>query len=100
MKRLGYKQPSEEYPLIVDFGGNLGSGESLTYRNAVAHTKKGATDDASTVIKSTLISASTVHVIVQRGTSGQEYGIKVLISTSGGNIWEDDVILPVWEFLK
>mgnify|MGYP001612490633 CR=1 FL=1 len=100
IKRLGYKQPLEEYALIGNFGSNLGAGETLTFRAAVAHTKIGVVDDATSVIKSTLISASTVQVVVQKGTSGQEYGIKTLVSTSGGNVWEEDVILPVFEFLK
>lgn len=100
MKRIPIKQPLEEWPEIVDFAAFLETGETITYRNADSKVAKGDASDAATVVKSTLISASTVKVIFQRGTHGIFYQTRVLISTSGNNVWHEDLVMPVWDLFK
>jgi hypothetical protein len=103
MQRLDFKQPSERYVQVVGFSPLLGIGETISYANVEARVirpAEGYIDDASAVVGAVLPSADTVRVELRAGTHGQDYALRVLASTSLGNTWEEDLVLPVWDMLR
>ena len=98
MKVLDYKEPAEAYEETVRFDDLLDTGETISYANAIASLARGATDDSANIVESVTQSASTALIVLRRGTTGQDYAVKVLVSTSGSNVWTDDLVLRVWEF--
>lgn len=100
MQRLDLKQPAIRFIQIVSFKPLLSLGETVTYANTdrkVLRPLTGAVEDASSVVGIVLASADTARVEIKQGTHNQDYGIRVLVSTSGGNVWEEDLVLPVWD---
>ena len=92
------KQPSETFPIAIDFSEVLGNAETISLRTVTASIHYGGSGDAtSTVIDSSLISLDNVDVTVKGGTSGLTYKITTKITTSLGNISEEDVLMKVME---
>ncbi len=98
MKRLSFKQPRELFVQAVDFAALLASGETITWTAAGVSVARGTAADQADIVKSTLVSVSTVKLTLQKGTTNNFYRIQVLASTSAGNVWEEDLVLPVWDF--
>lgn len=99
MKRLALKPPIVSTEEAVSFKDKmLASGEYITYANIAATVSRGIATDAADV-GSVLISDSvTVLVRVKKGTHDNDYGLKVLVSTSQADVLEDELVLPVWAF--
>lgn len=89
------KQPSEIFSITMDFGKVLAASETISTK-VVTATLSGA-DATSTVIDSSTISGSTVQVKVKAGTTGNSYKITIKITTSTGNVFEDEVTMTVTE---
>lgn len=100
MNRLDIKQPAVRFVQIVSFKPLLSAGETVTYVNALTRTARGSATDHATVVGTMLPSADTAKIELKQGTHDNDYGIRVLVSTSGGNVWEEDLVLPVWDLAK
>lgn len=104
MKRLQIKQPAEEFVLSVEFLANLKSGESITWAQSTPELEERMAgfgdnpDDSAGVVQTTLNSDGAANISLRRGTKGNIYHIRVLASTNLNAIWEEDLILPVWDF--
>ena len=101
------KQPAEKFTVFVDFASLLGTGELAAaspiswggYRSPTlwAGDAYSVSGDSSDIIASALYSSTGVNIVIQKGTVRNRYWVPVLVSTSGGNVWEDDVIVEVEE---
>lgn len=101
------KQPSERYLQFVDFTPLLGAGElasatpiswtSFRTPSLWAGDSWKVQGDSSTVVESALASSTGSLLVIRRGTAGQIYKVDVLVSTSGGNSWEDELVIQVEE---
>lgn len=99
MQRLDIKQPSESFVHTVSFKPLLlASGETVLYANVDRKVLRGSVQDASSVVGTVLASADTARIALQKGTHNQDYGLRTLVSTSLGNTWEEDLVLPCWDF--
>lgn len=100
MRRLTFKQPSESFVEVVSFKPLLSSGETVSYANVDKTVARGAAADAVNIVGTVLASSDTARLQIQKGTHDNDYGIRVLVSTSLSNTWEEDLVQPVWDFLK
>jgi len=91
------KQPSEIFSFNMDFGKMLASTETISTRTVTAVISGTSTDATSTVIDSSAISSSIIQVKVKAGATGTSYKITIKITTSTGNVFEDEVTMTVTE---
>ena len=90
------KQPSEEYPISIDFSEVLDDDETISTVDVSAKYYHGGSGDATLdVIGSSSISDQTIIVNVKNGTDGCIYKITAVIETSGNNIYEEDIYMMV-----
>lgn len=94
MNLLPPKQPHEQYVMTVDFQSLVGTA-AVTYANAHVTVLSGTVDDASNIVLTSLTSDGAVNLTVRRGTDGQDYGIRVLVSDANGQVFEEDLVLRV-----
>ena len=99
MKRLALKPPLVSTEEAVSFKDKMmASGEHITYVSAPATVSRGTATDAADVSSALISDSVTVLVRVKKGTHDNDYGIKVLVSTSQVDVLEDELVLPVWNF--
>jgi hypothetical protein len=98
MKYLDFKQPRMSFVQIVDFKSKLAAGETISWVGTDVRVILGTASDASQVVASALASASTAKLVLHKGTHGVTYEIEVLVSTSSGNVEEEELELPIWDF--
>lgn len=94
-----HKQPGEVETTEVTFDQRMAIGETIATKTITAVETKHDTDKTTTVINSSTISLSntSVYVKVKDGTDGIDYKITVIVTTSGGNTLEEDVLMRVYE---
>jgi len=90
------KQPGEKFAITANFADVMNTGETINTKSVSAATIAGvsATD---TIIDSSSISGQTVLITVKAGTNGVSYKITVVITTSAGQIFEDEIVMHVVE---
>ncbi len=101
MQRLSIKQPQHRFIEIVSFKSVLAIGETITWATAIPKVLRpitGYVNNAASVIGTVLPSADSALVEIKAGTHNQDYGVHVLASTSAGNVWPEDLVLPVWDY--
>ena len=91
------KQPSEIFSINMDFGKNMTSAETISSRTVTAIKTSDSSDATATVIDSSTISGTIIQVKVKAGTTALSYKITIKITTSTGNVWEDEVTMTVTE---
>ena len=89
------KQPSEIFTVSMDFSRRLVSGETLSSKTVTA--TAGGQDATSTVIDSSSIDGTDVDVKVKAGSDGTDYKITIKVTTSTGNVFEDEITMTVTE---
>lgn len=89
------KQPSEVFPISIDFSDVLDTSEIITSITVTAYLID--VDVTSQVIDLNSFSETKVTIRVKGGTTGNKYKITALITTSLGNIYERDLIMKVIE---
>ena len=93
------KQPSEDYPIDLDWTGRLPPGKTLSSVAASAkRTDTGA--DATTLVlgsASPTVSGAKAAVRVKSGTHGIDYQITLKSTFSDGSVLEDDWLMRVRE---
>lgn len=92
------KQSSEKYPIDVDFTDILGSGETITTAQVEVYEgislATGIVDSYDTV-NDTENGYYAVRIIVKDGVNKNTYKITVKVTTSDGNVYEDDVFMVI-----
>lgn len=91
------KQPSEKYPISLDFTNILGEGESISTLYVTATNLSDNEVATTTVIDSSLIDGLICKAIVKDGVSKSRYKITFKIITSSSNVYEDDIFMYVKE---
>ena len=91
---LFQKQPSERFPISMDFTDWLAVGETIATIRSVTATK-GETDVTEEIIDGSSIDGNKIKTVVKSGDSGSQYKITFEITTSDDNDYEDDVLMLV-----
>ena len=91
------KQPSEIFPFSFDFVDCLDVAETIISKTVTAIELVHNADVTSTVIDSSSINGTKIVIKVQAGIDRVDYKITIKVTTSGGNIFEEDVIMNVVE---
>lgn len=101
------KQPAEKFVQFVDFAALLGTGELATatpitwggYRTPMLWAGEAyeVSGDSTDIVASALHSSTGVNITLRAGTATKRYKLAVLASTSGGNVWEEDLVVEVEE---
>jgi hypothetical protein len=84
------KQPSENRLYTMDFSAMLAAGETVTAVSSVVATPAGLTLNGAAIVNGALASQR-----ISGGTSGAEYKVTFVVTTSGGNILEGEGFLQV-----
>ena len=91
------KQPSEKYPVSIDFSNSLSSGEVINSINVVAVNVATNEDVTATIIDSTNYDDDTVGITVKAGTNKDNYKITVKVTSSFTNVYEEDLFMNVFD---
>lgn len=89
------KQPSEIFTVTMDFSRRLAESETISTKTVTAIITTTLTDATDTVISSSAIDGTDVDVKVKGGTTGLSYKITIVITTSTGNVFEDEITMTV-----
>lgn len=91
------KQPGEKFAITSNFADVLDTGETISTKSVAAAITTTGVDATTTVIDSSSIAGQTILITVKAGTSGVSYKITVVITTSSGQIFEDEIVMHVVE---
>jgi hypothetical protein len=92
-----YKQPWEVIKYTLDVSALLVSGATISSLEVKAFDVAG-NDVTSTIINASSYSGSEVYITVQNGTANSRYDIRVRLTLSDGQKFEEDLILRVVEY--
>ena len=88
------KQPSEIIPISVDFSKLVDTNETILTVSVTAY--DNANQDVTThIIDAYEIETSLIKIVVKNGMNAKKYKITVLVTTSEGNKYEEDVFMYV-----
>ncbi len=93
------KQPSEKRRLAFDAVNALISGDTIAAYEAKIFNAAGA-DLSATMIAGSSKTDTVVYVWVQAGTTGLQYFLKIKITSTLGEVIEDDLVVNVIEKYK
>ncbi len=88
------KQPSEKRRLAFDLSKAMITGDTIASYEAKIFTAAGA-DLSATLLAGSSNTTTIVYVWVQAGTNGTTYYLRVRITTTFGEIIEDDLAVIV-----
>ena len=91
------KQPSEIFTVSMDFSRRLQNSETIASKVVSAIITTTLADATATVIDSSTINGTDIDVKVKAGTTGLAYKITITITTSTGNVFEDEITMTVTE---
>lgn len=97
------KQPGEKFYIEMDFSKNFTSGETVNIgSSSVTVIDKDGVDKSTDIIDAgTLAASSTNNGLIARIKGGlvtaEPYKITFVLTTSAGNVWEDDISLGIRE---
>jgi hypothetical protein len=89
------KQPGESFSISIDFSNLLPGNEIISSSTVSAYQDTASVTTA--VIDTTSNTSTDVIVKVKSGTNNLDYKITAVVTTSVGNIYEEDVIMQVRE---
>jgi hypothetical protein len=91
------KQPYDKRRICIDFSDALYPGDTVS--SVVGVTAwEGVTDRTSTIISgSPALTGNKVYTILQAGSDGITYNIRIRVLTTNGDQLEDDISLVVRE---
>lgn len=87
------KQTTETYEITLDFTDVLATAETIASKSVIAWL--GIEDKTTTVITSSAIVGKTIPILVKAGTDRESYKITTIITTSLGNIFEEDILMDI-----
>lgn len=94
------KQPAEVRKLPFSGSRSLPTGDTFISATAVMYDEDNNNVTASMISGSPSVSTDIIHVIVYGGTHGKKYYLKILATTSGGEVIEDDLEITVKQIGK
>jgi len=92
-----YKQPWEVIKYTIDVSSLLVGGANISSLEVKAFDTAG-NDVTSTIINSSSYSGSDVYVTVQNGSNNGRYNIRIRLTLSDGQKFEEDLSLKVVEY--
>ncbi len=93
------KQPSEKRRLAFDASLSMITADTIASYEAKIFNAAGA-DQSATMIAGSSNTDTVIYVWVQGGTTGLTYYLRVKITTTMGEIIEDDLVIIVREVHK
>ena len=97
MNNEWHKQPGEVESIEVVFSARMTTGETIATQTVTAIETTHNTSATTAVIDSSAIVDTSVYIKVKDGTDGVDYKITVIVTTSGGNILEEDILMKVYD---
>jgi len=93
------KQPSEDYPIDLEWQGRLPPGKTLSSVAASAKRTDTGADATATVLGSSTppVTGTKALVRVKAGTTGLDYQITLKSTFSDGSVLEDEWLMQVRE---
>lgn len=91
------KQPSEKYPVSIDFSNSLGSGETISSIEVSAVNLSTNEDATSSIVDSSTNNDDTVGITVKGGVNKTVYKITTKVTSSLTNIYEEDLFMNVFD---
>ena len=93
------KKPYEVFPLSVDFQDVLATGETISTAAASSVLLGGYAEESSSLVSASAptIDGTTVLFSIQGGADGQTHLVRVQITTSDGNKYQEDITVVVQE---
>lgn len=96
------KQPGETRRYGFDFSltGKLAVGEHLVDMGSTAVITDSADDEdksADMLEGEVSVNDDKISILVKGGTHGREYNLQFLAATDGGEVLEEDLVIPVEE---
>jgi hypothetical protein len=92
-----YKQPWEIIKYTVDVSALLASGATISSLEVKAFDTAG-NDVTSSIINDSSYTGPEVYITVQDGTANSRYDIRIRLTLSDGQQFEEDLILRVVEY--
>lgn len=89
------KQASEQLTPSINFTPNLFGGSVQSATATARNIRTGADVTATILTGSPIVNSPFVTVTVIGGTAGDVYAIEVVATMSGGQIVEDEIIIPM-----
>jgi len=92
-----YKQPWEVIKYTIDVSALLTGGATISSLEVKAFDTAN-NDVTLTIINASSYSGSEVYVTVQNGTANSRYDIRIRLTLSDGQQFEEDLVLRVVEY--
>ena len=92
------KQPSETFPVGLDFKNYLGVGETLVTPTTTSKNLGTGADSSATFLQgaSTVVGGQVTHRIIA-GLDGDRHRVQIKVTTSAGNTFEHELDVAVRE---
>jgi hypothetical protein len=92
------KQPSETYPVEINFAGDLVPGETIVGSTTTAKKMSDGSNASSDVLSGgDVVDGTWVKKRLIGGVPGERYRVQMKITTSGNNSYEHEADVPVVE---
>lgn len=96
IEKIFSKQPSEKYPIAIDYTNEIPIGTSLVSATGAAFDLTRNASDPTVLVSATgVVSGAQASLRVQAGQHGDKYKITFTTYLSDGSILEDDVIMEI-----
>jgi hypothetical protein len=90
------KRPDEKFDIEVDFADDMESGDAISSSSVEAFDQSDpSTDLTATLTENLATVGAIVSVRFKAGTAGKTYVLRYEITTTGGDVFEHDVIVAV-----
>ena len=89
------KQPAEKRKCEFTGSRALPTGDTFLSATAVMYDANGNDVSASMIQGTPSVSSDKIYVFIYGGTHGNTYYLKILATTSGGEVIEDDLTITV-----
>lgn len=89
------KTPTEMFRVGIDFKGDIKAGDTRVSQVVTAKRADTGTDVSATFLGGVSASGSIVEVMVQNGDVGIDYVVKIAITTTQGDKFEGEIVVPV-----
>lgn len=92
------KHPAETFPVGLDFKNYLGAGETISTPTTTSKNLGTGADSSATFLSgASTVSGSQVTHRVIAGTDGDRHRVKIRVTTSAGNTFQDELDVSVVE---
>ncbi len=90
------KRPDEKFTLEIDFTDDMETGDTVATETVTAFDEADpATDLSATLVENVVQASGIVGARMKAGADGHTYVLRFEATTTGGDVFEHDVIVPV-----